>query len=793
MLPTTPPPLHPALLQPPLAIVTDDATAPGPAVWLHALLRFTRVVRFRWWLVAATLVATMLLGALYYASADRVYEAKAQLLVQQTGPVVVSQNVPQNALQAGILPTYEQLFTSTVVLEGALQRLSQLPQELRPDLLRQPRDGRVALLRRNLTVRSARLAEIIEIAYRSSSIEAAEAVVNAVLDSYLVFLKENHRDVAKELVTILQQEHRNVEQQLMTKERELLNAKRQFGDLGLRDAANKSMHPLVQRVVRMNEAMLEVQQTRLQLQASQAAIQGAAREGRDLRQQLFALEPLVGKEVVLAALGLSDNDSQTVAKLEQKLIDQQAELDTLTTHYGAQHPKVLQLSDAIQQSQVYLANYQRAVDQRSARLESPHLRRMLQDLVDQELQKAWSQEQELRRQYDQAQAEAVQMQGRLEEIAMVQREVDRLLSLNHTLMNRIDSIDINQNHTDVRVEIVSRPEASRHPVSPPRLLWVELACALGGLAAGAAVVYVVDILDDRFRTPEEMKSQLQTPILAMVGQLDTTQDSGVDSLQAYVAPDAVESEAFRTLRTALAFSAQELNAVAVSSTEPGDGKTTVLANLAVAYIQAGQRVVLIDADLRRPGLTRLLELKGRRGLADLITGDQPVATALAQQPPLSVLPGLDVLPSGTRPGDPTSLLASARFAELVAWAESHYDQVLIDCPPVLVASDATIVGRVAGGVMLVVQPHKNCRRLVIRAVDELQAAGLRLVGIVLNRLSAQSDHGYYGYGYAYGYGGAEGEEPAEDESYEATVSIHAPRPADPPWSASSEWGAGRAA
>ena len=118
MLPTNPPPLHPALLQSPLAIVTDDETAPGPAVWLHALMRFTRVLRFRWWLVAATLVATMLLGALYYASADRVYEAEAELLVQQTGPVVVSQNLPQHAQQAGMLPTYEQLFASTVVLEG---------------------------------------------------------------------------------------------------------------------------------------------------------------------------------------------------------------------------------------------------------------------------------------------------------------------------------------------------------------------------------------------------------------------------------------------------------------------------------------------------------------------------------------------------------------------------------------------------------------------------------------------------------------------------------------------------
>ncbi len=149
-------PSNPPLLHPPLTIVTEDATAASLAVWLHALLRFARVVRFRWWLVAATMVATMLLGALFYVSADRVYEAKAQLLVQQTGPVVVAQNLPQNSQQQGMLPTYEQLIISTVVLEGVIQRLTQLPRELRPDLLTQPRDNWVPFLRRNLTVRSVR-------------------------------------------------------------------------------------------------------------------------------------------------------------------------------------------------------------------------------------------------------------------------------------------------------------------------------------------------------------------------------------------------------------------------------------------------------------------------------------------------------------------------------------------------------------------------------------------------------------------------------------------------------------
>ncbi len=748
-----------------LSNLNPEETVITPAPWLQSWLRFLRVVRLRWPLIGAVLVGSVLLGILYFVTVERIYQARAQLLVQQTGPVVLSQNVPQNVHQQGMLPTYEQLFKSTVVLEGAVQRLLELPQELRVDLVKIPRDRWVPLLRDHLAVRSFRHTDIIEIAYCSGSPHAAEAVVNAVLDSYLAFMKDNHRNLAEELATILRQELRDVERQLAEKERALLAVKQRYGDLGLRDATTKSMHPLVQRVIRLNEALLEIQQTRLQLQASQSAIQSAARDGRDLRQQLFALEPLVGREVVLAALGLSEHDSQVVANLEQKLIDQRSDLEALQSHYGVRHPKVQQLSDSVHQTEVYLANYQQTVEQRSARLDSPHFHRMLESLVTQELHKAWSQEQELKRQYEKAQAAAVDMQGRLEEIAMAQREVDRLFNLNHTLLNRIDSIDINQNQSDVRVEVVSRPEAASQPVSP-RPFWVLFVSLASGLGIGAAVVYVADVLDDRFRSPEEVKDQLQTSILALVRQLDTVAESGLDALQVYVAPDAVESEAFRTLRTTLAFSAHDLNCVAVSSAEPGDGKTTVLANLGVACAQAGKRVLLIDADLRRPGLTRLLELKGQSGVANLLTDDRAVAVGAPQYVYPTSLPGFDVMPSGTRVADPTGLLASSRFAELLAWAESHYDQVLIDSPPILVASDAAIVGRIAQGFMLVVQPHKNHRRLVIRAVEEVRALGLQLVGIILNRLTSQGGEAYYGQGYGYGYGYGYGDSD-DEESHEA--------------------------
>ena len=134
---------------------------------------------------------------------------------------------------------------------------------------------------------------------------------------------------------------------------------------------------------------------------------------------------------------------------------------------------------------------------------------------------------------------------------------------------------------------------------------------------GLAVIYALDILDDHFRSPEEMRAQLGVELLAMVRDMPGG-GAGLENLQVYQAPNAAESEAFRTLRTTLGLNKHETTRLVISSAEPGDGKTTVAANLAVSFAQSGKRTLLIDADMRRPGLTTLLNAKGQLGLSDVL-------------------------------------------------------------------------------------------------------------------------------------------------------------------------------
>jgi capsular exopolysaccharide synthesis family protein len=294
--------------------------------------------------------------------------------------------------------------------------------------------------------------------------------------------------------------------------------------------------------------------------------------------------------------------------------------------------------------------------------------------------------------------------------------------------------------------------------------------ALCGSGAALGLVTLLDALDDRFRSVEEMQSRLGLPLLSMVQQLAPPESVGPRALVAHAAPASAASEGFRTLRTALTLTHPDARQIVVTSTEAGDGKTTILANLAVCYAQASKRTLLIDADLRRPGLTGLMNMRGPQGLSEVLRSEGEIGQVAKLHVRRSGIEGLDILPSGPRPTDPAELLGSPRFSQLLAWAETLYDLILIDSPPTLATTDTALIGRLVDGVILVVQPAKNRRRMVTRVVERLGLMKIPVLGLVINRTGSQDDQGYYGYhnygyGDGYGYGsGSEyghGDQPAE--------------------------------
>jgi len=728
-----------------LPLLSDGPLQAASSELVQNLLRMWQIARHRRNTLIRAVCVSAIIGAGYYALAPRFYDSTAKLLIVQRNQDQVANMAEQPALETTIT-THREIIISPVVISRAVEQL--LP-EHRIDFQHAEPSEWGRLLASRLSARTTRKANFIHVKYRSRSPEAAAAVVSAVIQSYLQFVDQTHKGSSSEAITLLSQKSEQVAAALAVKKQELQACRDQVGSLSMKADAGM-VEPTIQRVLKLNEALMAAQQRRLKLEASRDAITAGIKSGADLQQHIFALEEVVGRQMLISALGLTPQDLMLMKSQEQKLLDARTELQRAARYYGAAHPKVIALQERVHSIEQYLQAYHTQTSERLAGFGNGQLPVLLEKLIQQTLVQAELEERRLQLAFDEERDKARAQTGDMQKMLDTEREVARLEAEYDSLVSKIATVDIHQLQAPIQATVVEEPLPD-DVADSPQIRLVALLSLVGGLLIGGAIAYVQDVLDDRFSSPEEMAAQLAVPMLSMVRQLTPLEGSGLASVHTYVTPNAVETETFRTLRTALTLAQCTTERIAISSAEPGDGKTTIAANLAVSFAQAGKKTLLIDVDLRKPGLTALLGLKGQLGVADVLYGCEAPAIAAARLVRQTELTGLDVLPAGLRRPDPAELLSSQNFVELLAWAEANYDQLVVDCPPVLAVSDAQIIGRLLDGVILVVQPHKNHRRLVARAVQCFTATGTTVLGIVANGLSAEASRGY-GYGYGYGYG-----------------------------------------
>ena len=727
---------------------------------LQGIVRFLRLLVRRKQVVGLFLLATFALGVAYYSVAPRYYASVAKLMISvQKTPDRVS-SAAEQAGSDNVMASQRELIRSSKVVQAAIERLAP---EHRADLADTPPKHWVETVKSRLSTSTVRNTNHMAVNYQSRNPEAAAAVVTAVINSYLEFVAQMHRDAAG---NVLGGQHRRLaelEQQLAAKQQRLTQLRNNVeaitsgGEEGVVD-------PVVSEAIHLHKVLMEARQEVLKLQASQETINQALRSGADLGQHMGLVQEAVGEQVLLSALGLSAQDGQIQVDQQKQLLKAEDELRRISPYLGEGHPRTIALQKRIDSTKQFLSNYRSPNGDRFKTMSNAEIGPLILNVLQQSLARARAQEQQVELSYRTAFQTATRKSSDIDELTRLQREVELLEADRHNYDKKIADVDINQLLAPISATIVQDPIPNDRPASP-RLRNILLASIFSGLMLGALVVYVQDLLDDRFDSPESMASQLGLPVLSLVRMLKPTGGTGIDAVQMHVEDDAAELEAFRTLRTALTLSGEPSDRLAISSAEPSDGKTTVSANLAVSFAQVGKRTLMIDADLRRPGMTALMDLKGKPGVTDLLLTDESVAELAGQVVRSSGMEGLDVIPAGPRRPDPAELLARRNFEDLLAWADANYDQVLVDCPPVLAVSDAQIVGRLVDGVVVVVSPEKNHRRLVVRACESFLAASVNVFGVVANRISDQAGYGYgYGYGYSYGE-----EEPADELPNEPTA------------------------
>lgn len=718
---------------------------------IQSALRFLGAIRYRKNVLIVALFGTCLLGAIYFFTATRYYAAKAGMMVIQSGVDEQGNNLTNNtAALRSQMNIYQRVICSPKVLNSALSKLNAAD---RIDLEEVDKEFWGMVLQKKLKVSVPQDTNILDISYQSKDPQVAVNVVNAITDAFLDFIDQTKKGTAAEISRVLTNERNEVSKKLEEKQKELIDARHKFGEFGT-NAQGESLNPVIKRAIFYNDQLNDIQKQRIKLQASLASIQSAIRNGEDLQQHLISLNDTVGKEMLMESFGLSYKDRYTRSELEKSLVLARTELDAMQGRYGPAHPKMVQQLQKIRELEDYLGGMQTRSAEGMDRLQESQLRPMLVQMVQQRLGETLKEEETLIQLADSSRNEAIGLSGELTALRMLEHDINRLRETSDVLIKQIASINLQNGGQEVQAAVIEQPIVIKQPVSP-KLRQVAGISIIAGLFLGLLAIYILDELDDRFRTIEDIERQLHVPVMAIIRRLLVHEGVGADAIQVHVAPNVTESEAFRTLRTSLTLQGQNLQRLIVTSPEPGDGKTTISSNISACFAQAGKRVLMLDADMRRPGLTRMMGLQGQEGMSDLLRETRPIREMAEEFIIPSGIEGFDLISSGPRPSNPSELLSNHRMSELLDWASAHYDLVVIDSPPILAASDCAILGNLVDGIALVIRPDKSRRRTIQRAVDFLTSLKMPLLGLVLNNLAAGDQGGgysHYGYGYGYGYG-----------------------------------------
>jgi capsular exopolysaccharide synthesis family protein len=324
-------------------------------------------------------------------------------------------------------------------------------------------------------------------------------------------------------------------------------------------------------------------------------------------------------------------------------------------------------------------------------------------------------------------SQATELENRRDELGP---QLDALAAQAGSIRAQIENTELGMaTSTEGNASVISAAGVPDTPVSPNIPLNLAIGLVFGAFL-GAALAFVRDYFDDSVKTKEVVDRVTGVTTLGLIPKVE-----GHSEVVTVSHPSAPAAEAFRSLRTAVKFLGVErqVRVVQVTSPSPSEGKTFAAVNLAVAFAQAGDRVVVVGADLRRPRLEQLLDVPLTPGLTGVLIGDVTLPQAIQS---VGNVPNLSVLPAGQPPPNPSELLSGERARRLIDVLGQTYDIVVIDCPPVLPVTDSLVIARMVDTTLLVTSAHKTSKRALVRAVELLRQVDAPLAGTVLNSLSA---------------------------------------------------------
>jgi len=609
-------------------------------------------------------------------------------------------------------------------------------------LANQKRPPEVAVFLGSLSVKRIPSSRLMEVSYESTDPVLAARILNAHLDNFKAQNIQSRYEATLEATRFLTSQLNELKLTVKQSEDARINYERQNQIWSVDDKSNIT----TQRLADLDKQLTDAQGETLK---KQALYEYAKAGDIDAVPEIRA-DPL-----------LQD--------LQKKRADLAVQYTEAVNQYGPNFPKVQRLQAQMKEVDDQIARESRGI--------------VLQ--LESDYREAKQREELIRQALELQKAETNNMAEKMVQYNILKRESEADKSLYEGLLTKLKEAGISEGLKSSNLRVVDPAMIPSYPARPAKARNIALAF-LVGLVGGIGLALLREYLDNTVKTPDDIETLTRLPSLAVVpafgdggsrkrrmgifGSPSTNGHEKRIELVAQHLPKSQMSEAFRALRTALLLSQPDHppQVILVTSALPREGKTTAAANLAVTLAQLGDKTVLVDADLRKPGVGRLLNLGSGKyaGLSSYLAG---VSTLDLVTVPHPAIPNLAAIPTGPLPPNPADLLSSHKLADAIAELRTKYKFVVIDSPPIMAATDAVILSVQADGVLLVVRSGETPKEAFTRTRDLLTSVKSRLLGVVLNAVDASAPDYYYSYRYypySYGYGPQEALEMGHEEAPE---------------------------
>jgi len=595
----------------------------------------------------------------------------------------------------------------------------------------------------SLTVRRIPTTHLMEVSFESTDPQLASRVLNAHLENYIEQNYKSRYEATADATKWLQSELDELSVRVRHSEDARISYERNNQIWSVGDKNDKS-NVTTERLADLNKQLTDAQSESLK---KQSLYEFAKSGDLDAVPQLRDNAILQDMQKRHAELSISYTDA--------------------VNQYGPNFPKVQRLQAQMKDLDEQVVRERKGI---IAQLESDY-------------REAKQHEDLLSRALDEQKAEVNAMSEKMIQYNILKREAEANKSLYDTLETKLKEAQISSGLKSSNIRIIDPAVVPSAPSRPAKTRNIVLAF-LVGLVGGVGLALLREYLDNTVKTPDDVETLVRLPSLAVVpafnGRSNSPKGSGMFrtrstngyqkhiELVAQHLPKSQMSEAFRALRTALLLSQADRppQVILVTSALPREGKTTAAANLAVTFAQLGDKTILVDADLRKPGVGRLLNLGTDKyaGLSSYLAGVSTLDLVIVPHP---VIPNLAAIPTGPLPPNPADLLCSHKLSEAIAELRKKYKFIVIDSPPVMAATDAVILSVQTDGVLLVVRSGETPKEAFTRTRDLLTSVKCHLLGVVVNAVDSTAPDYYYSYRYypySEGYGPQEGLEASHEES-----------------------------